>query len=373
VSPRRSPTVSIIINNANNVEFIGTAIESAIDQEVAPCEVIVVDDGSSDGSGDVISAFADQVTAIFQPNRGQTSAVNVGYEASSGDVVCFLDGDDLLFPTAVETAGALLSHGLARACWPLRVVDRAGRSMGRVVPEGLPATNPLAAVLDDPTAVATPMSSNAWTREFLQSIFPLPEIEAEVGSGQAMADALLSMTASLWSDIATTPIPQGGYRMHGANISARGLQERARRHVAIFRHHCTYFAAYAGRRGVEVDAEQLRQRSFWYRLDQSYQEIADVTAGAKVAIVDDGWGGHNGPLFQGVPFPQVNGSWLGPPNDDDMAIDELTRERKAGLAFLVLFWPAFWWLEHYERFAAHLEGSARVVVSNDRYVAFDLR
>ena len=64
--------------------------------------MIVVDDGSTDDSRRVIESYGDRVTAIFQENGGQAAAFNTGFAASSGEIVIFLDADDLLAPDAVR-------------------------------------------------------------------------------------------------------------------------------------------------------------------------------------------------------------------------------------------------------------------------------
>ena len=79
--------VSIIVNNYNYGRFLGEAIDSALGQTYPRLEVIVVDDGSTDNSRDVISSYAGQLTALLKCNGGQASAFNAGFAASRGEVV----------------------------------------------------------------------------------------------------------------------------------------------------------------------------------------------------------------------------------------------------------------------------------------------
>src|SRR3954447_20177322 len=95
--------VTVVVNNHGYERFVGAAIRSALEQ-TAPAQVVVVDDGSTDGSRDVIGAFGDAVGAVYKPQGGQTSALNAAYPHARGDVVIFLDADDLLYPSAVEQA-----------------------------------------------------------------------------------------------------------------------------------------------------------------------------------------------------------------------------------------------------------------------------
>src|ERR1700689_4315876 len=96
------PLVSIIVDNFNYARFIRAAIDSALAQSYAQVEVIVVDDGSTDNSRDVISSYGNRLSAVFKPNGGHASAFNAGFRASRGSIVMFLDADDALLPTAVE-------------------------------------------------------------------------------------------------------------------------------------------------------------------------------------------------------------------------------------------------------------------------------
>lgn len=93
--------VSILIPAYNDEEYIGASIESALMQTYPECEVIVVDDGSTDGTVAEVSGF-DSVTLITQPNQGAPAARNRALEAASGAYIQFLDADDLLNPTKIE-------------------------------------------------------------------------------------------------------------------------------------------------------------------------------------------------------------------------------------------------------------------------------
>src|SRR5208282_6401633 len=91
------------------------ASDGALTQSYAPVEVIVVDDGSTDTSRDVISSYGDRVSAIFKPNGGHASAFNAGFRASRGSIVMFLDADDVLLPNAVEEVVRAWHAGTAKA------------------------------------------------------------------------------------------------------------------------------------------------------------------------------------------------------------------------------------------------------------------
>jgi glycosyltransferase involved in cell wall biosynthesis len=96
------PLVSILIPCFNNEEFVGEAIESALSQTYSNIEVVVVDDGSTDRSLDVMRSFEKKIKWLSGPNRGACIARNAALELSQGEFIQFLDADDLLVSTKIE-------------------------------------------------------------------------------------------------------------------------------------------------------------------------------------------------------------------------------------------------------------------------------
>ena len=91
----QDPLVSIIIPNYNHAQYVGDAIWSVLTQEYRNFEIIVVDDGSTDNSRDVITQFGDKVQYIHQKNAGLSAARNTGIKASKGALIGVLDADDM--------------------------------------------------------------------------------------------------------------------------------------------------------------------------------------------------------------------------------------------------------------------------------------
>ncbi len=104
------PLVSILINNYNYGNFVGEAIESALDQTYPNAEVIVVDDGSTDRSREVIASFGDRIITVFKENGGQSSALNAGFAVSRGAWIHLLDSDDLFKRNKVERISELAAE-----------------------------------------------------------------------------------------------------------------------------------------------------------------------------------------------------------------------------------------------------------------------
>lgn len=114
------PQVSIIIPTYNRAHFIKQAVESALIQTYQDFELIVVDDGSTDDTKQVLADYAGRLQYIYQPNQGRSAARNRGIELAQGEYIAFLDSDDLWLPNklsrqvpALDTApdNVALVHG----------------------------------------------------------------------------------------------------------------------------------------------------------------------------------------------------------------------------------------------------------------------
>jgi glycosyltransferase involved in cell wall biosynthesis len=109
------PLFSVIITSHNQAAFIRGAVESAISQEYASKEIIVVDDASRDESPEVLASYGDAIGFIpLQENVGASRARNIGIAAAKGDFLVFLDGDDLLLPWALHVYAQVVAQKSAQ-------------------------------------------------------------------------------------------------------------------------------------------------------------------------------------------------------------------------------------------------------------------
>jgi len=122
-----SPRVTVCVPNFNYGHFVGAAIESCLAQSYPHVEVVVVDDGSTDGSREVLSSYADVATVIFQSHKGAWQTYGRAFSESAGDIVIFLDADDLLVPDVVERVVQAFAEMPARVA---RAVAPSGRRHG---------------------------------------------------------------------------------------------------------------------------------------------------------------------------------------------------------------------------------------------------
>jgi glycosyltransferase involved in cell wall biosynthesis len=111
------PTVSVIIPTYNRANYICEAIDSILAQTYADYEIIVVDDGSTDGTRQALQRWIDDGTICYyyQENRGESAARNHGIRKARGQYIAFLDSDDLFLPTKFEKQVAYLEQNLDKA------------------------------------------------------------------------------------------------------------------------------------------------------------------------------------------------------------------------------------------------------------------
>lgn len=116
--------VSVIVTVFNNVRTIGEALDSVLSQTQPPGEIVVIDDGSTDGSGDVARSFAGSVRVLGQENRGISASRNRGVEQATGSLIASVDADDRWALHKLERQLELLSDGVeAVGCLVAQVPD----------------------------------------------------------------------------------------------------------------------------------------------------------------------------------------------------------------------------------------------------------
>ena len=210
----REGVVSVVIPVYNGEALLAAAIDSVLEQDYRPIEIIVVDDGSTDRSAAVASAYS-AVRCIRQENRGLAAARNVGLREASGEFVVFCDHDDLLLPNA-----------LARGVDHLRAHPDCAFAFGhfvRVDHEGAPIETP-----DPPAPTDDPYRELLRRRDFVIAVpasvtyrrAVFERFAAFDGSLRACEDLELYLRIARTSAICQFPEPVAAYRRHPGSMSA---------------------------------------------------------------------------------------------------------------------------------------------------------
>ena len=215
--------LSVIVSCFNYRAFVAEAIESVLGQNEPGVELIVVDDGSTDGSWDVIRGYG-IAKATQRPNGGALAACRYGLEQAEADFVLFLDADDRLAPGSLARILPHLEAGVAKLQFPLIPIDAAGRVIG-------PPSPPLAAgfagarlrreVIATGCYASPPTSGNVFRRDLCAL---LDEVDYE-----RWVDGVILFAAPFFGEVVSLSEPLGCYRLHGRNGSQSGAAPEAAR------------------------------------------------------------------------------------------------------------------------------------------------
>jgi hypothetical protein len=217
------PAVDIVISNHDYGDFLEASIESARAQTHDRVRVIVVDDGSTDRSREILARQDEDLAVILKQNGGQASALNAGMAECDGDVVIFLDADDVLRPEAAVRAAAVFAADdeVSKVQFRMETIDAQGRPTGEVKPEphlAMPSGDLREAELSYPyDLVWMATSANAFRAEAVRRIMPIPESAYPV----AGADWYLVHLAALLGRVVSLDAVGAGYRVHGRNSYER--------------------------------------------------------------------------------------------------------------------------------------------------------
>lgn len=279
----RPRSASIVINNYNYARFLPSSIESALAQTHA-CQVIVVDDGSTDGSQDIIKSYGSRVEPVLKKNGGQGSALNSGFARTEGEIVIFLDADDELYDEAVATVLRCWREGVVMAHYWMELVDAEGKPNGGLYPppwRKLSDGEVREELLRTGSFSTTVTSGLAFLRQALADVMPMPQSKFKMA-----ADGYLVRAMGLRGPVQAIERPLAKYRRHGGNDS--GLAAFASNPALFYRKKIAYlqnehdivrsFAEVLGLRAAEDMGEDnvdfLLSRLYSLALDRESHPIA---------------------------------------------------------------------------------------------------
>jgi glycosyltransferase involved in cell wall biosynthesis len=224
--------ISVITPSFNQAAFIGRTIES-VQAQRGPFELehIVVDGGSTDGTQEVLRRYEGRLRWISEPDRGQSDAINKGFRMATGDVLAWLNSDDLYEPGALAAVAEALAAG-ARWCFgECRVIDEGDREIRRAVSWYKNRQSRRYGFARLLGRNFIPQPAVFFRRDLLEEVGGLGE------------DYHLAMDYDLWlrfarrADPVFVPRPLAAFRWHGASKSGASYRTMAWECFGIARRH----------------------------------------------------------------------------------------------------------------------------------------
>jgi Glycosyl transferase family 2 len=257
-----SRLVSIVVISHNYEQFLGQAIDSVLAQHHDALQILVVDDGSTDSSPEIIRGYGDRVEMLLKANGGNSSAVNAAFPCCRGEVVMFLDADDFLYPHAVSSVLAEWDDTCAKVEFRLSLVDGQGVRSGVEPPASapMPRGDAVPEILARGHYVTPVLTGNAFRRTVLEQLLPIPDEPLFRNHN----DGYLNPLCAFYGPIASVEEELGAYRLHGRNqwaytgeVHLADVRERFQHELVRER----YMRDAARRQGRELPAALMLRNS----------------------------------------------------------------------------------------------------------------
>jgi glycosyltransferase involved in cell wall biosynthesis len=214
------PLVTAFINTHNYARYLPFAINSVLNQTYSNIEIIVVDDGSTDHTPEILTQYEGRLRAIRTENGGQGHAFNVGIPLANGELLMMLDADDMWLPQKVERmvefafeqpAAGMLYHRFQN-------IDRNSREVGAPEPFYLINGDYRTRYIRRGGGWWSPITSVLTVRtQLIRRALPIPTYAVREG-----ADTIIADYCVLTSEVASLPDALTLRRLHGANLYAEG-------------------------------------------------------------------------------------------------------------------------------------------------------
>ncbi|MDZ7965411.1 MAG: glycosyltransferase family A protein [Nostoc sp. DedSLP03] len=395
--------VSIVIPTYNRSKLLKTSLQSALAQDYPDFQVLVLDNASSDDTEAVVCSFADsRITYI----RNETNIGIFGNwqrvtEVNSSPYVVILSDDDILLPNFIhESVLALDNHpDVGFSVAQAEIIDANGvpvHMTGRELSDNFPEGS-----IDGLEFIHQIADGRKWILLCSAIVFRANAL-AMVGGIDAphskyMLDLNLYLRMAAQFDIFFIAKQLAQVRYHleqdsQINFSLGGtgplgvmaertdaiayLLKSPRAEDASYRQWLAERLLHISMRRSQFTSELIPELNLSWseRLRIAMQEITSVIpAGKRLILVDENqWSCEILPQYDALPFLEKDGQYWGAPLNDEIAIRELERMRQTGASFMVIAWPAFWWLDYYSGLRNYLSSNFRRVLDNSRLVVFDL-
>jgi len=209
------PLLSIIITCYNYETYIDECIQSVLSQDYDNLEIIVVDDGSTDGSWNRIEQYGDQIFALRTENRGSLKACMSGLSQSHGAFIYFLDADDVLGQGALKEIEPYLRPDISKIQFMLLPIDKDGKPMGNPFPslrKSSDSATLIQSIREKGYYDTPPTSGNVYRRDVYDGL-------GEMTYERAI-DGVSYLLAPFVGKVISIDKVLGRYRIHNANLSS---------------------------------------------------------------------------------------------------------------------------------------------------------
>jgi len=268
--PAISPNtlVTVLICNYNYGRYLGEAIESVIAQTWKNLEIIVVDDGSTDESREVLKKYNEKIRIILKENGGQASAFNAGIAEARGDIICFLDSDDIFHLDKVSRVIKKYRESpWGLVCHDLDLIDGNGMSLNNSwsyhANVNLMEGKSIDIIVENNYAwIFSPTSGMSIPRKLVPKIFPLPPENWEIS-----ADEPLAFHAACLDSVGIISESLGSYRIHNKILFATFHDDMEARRIAGLTHTTRrYFFCKQITSNLHSDLPEPKTNYRYYRL-----------------------------------------------------------------------------------------------------------
>jgi glycosyltransferase involved in cell wall biosynthesis len=412
-----APLISIVLPTYNGCRYLHQAIESCLHQTFTDWELILVDDASTDQTPEVMREYAsrDNRIRVFRNpvNSKLPKSLNNGFAQARGKFLTWTSDDNCYRPEALATMLTFLetNPNVDVVYANYTVIDENGlpKKVGPIGAgplEELPFRNVVGACFLYRRKVHEEL------RGYAEDLFLVEDYDFWLRASTKFQLSFLNKDLYLyrWHPQSLSLQQPEKIRLAREQSLARNLplmrwlkpSSRVKAWRSVIDQAITREDRFLVRRyfknslrgnylmpfqlGFLVFAslyfpssiyKLLRRRDEYRnarRLDQAVREIIRLhPATEKFILVDEEQLRSDVASAQVIPFVEKDGQWWGPPNDDDHAIQELERLRKADAAFIIFIKPTFWWLDHYVGFNEFLRAHYKCILANDWLIVFDLR
>lgn len=247
--------ISVVICTYNHGRFIPEAVDSVLGQTFRDRELIVIDDGSTDGTGAILARYGDALRYVHQENRGAFAARNSGRRLAAGERIAFLDADDIWEPHALERLDAALSRdpAIGVAAGTYVPIDAEGRVSGPPYRRRAPQTD---VTLESLLLTDADVPGCLYRREALEAAGPFSETNRYSGDYELWLELIGSWQITVLDE------PLLRKREHGTNLTGEALRMIPSKIAAVDRwaaRHPEWAARHAGllRRAQAKNHERL--------------------------------------------------------------------------------------------------------------------